>query len=131
MTHQSRASASSGSILLYFVVFLLIVGAISLAYQSMVLTSQTFVLNSRAIAERDAIADSAEAVILSQAQRTEGGYVISRSAAQALKGKVVWDQTGGRSFDIDFKEESLQAKFKISFAIDGRTFTKELKMPIS
>ncbi|MGN1150170.1 MAG: hypothetical protein ACI4SY_05645 [Sutterella sp.] len=129
MMHHTHDSASSGSILLYFVVFLLIVGAISLAYQSMVLTSQTFVLNSRTIAERDAMADSAVAVILSQAERTETGYAISRDDASALAGKVVLDQAGSRSFDIDFDDEGTHARFKISFSIDERTFSKELKVP--
>lgn len=139
MTHQSRDSASSGSILLYFVVFLLIVGAISLAYQSMVLTSQTFVLNSKAIAERDALADSAVAVILSECERQGEGYRISKTKAETLKHEIAWDQSAekgfpgsGRTFGItgiEFKNETKTAVFTIAFSIDGRDFTRELKVP--
>ena len=136
---HSRDKAS-GSILLYFVVFLLIVGAISLAYQSMVMTSQTFNLSSRTIAERNALADSAVAVILSNCEREGDGYRISKNKAEALKNREVeWDQNADKGFpgnsqkfkiaDIDYDEGTKIATFRISFAIDGRTFSKDLKVP--
>ena len=130
MTERSRERAG-GSILLYFVVFLLIVGAVSLAYQSMVLTSQTVVLGSRAIAERDAAADSAVAVILAHAERTESGYAFTEEAALALEGRVVWDQAGSRSFEIAVDKKTAYVRFTIRFSIDGRTFTKDLKVPLA
>ena len=139
MKHQLRDNACAGSILLYFVVFLLIVGAISLAYQSMVLTSQTFVLNSKAIAERNALADSAVAVILSECERHGEGYRISKAKAESLKHDIGWDQSSDKGFPgdnrkfgitgIDYNTETMTAVFTIAFSIDARDFTRELKVP--
>lgn len=63
MTVRSAISRESGSVVLYFVLFLLIVSALTAAYQRLVLPTMTVGVASRTLIVRQACLDSARAAV--------------------------------------------------------------------
>lgn len=140
MTVRSAISRESGSVVLYFVLFLLIVSALTAAYQRLVLPTMTVGVASRTLIVRQACLDSARAAVEASC-RNENKKGDEWSGCQKLKTDDLSVKTDDLSVDgantlpcgrFTIKSASVQdnkTSVTVSFDLMGSTIERTFLIP--
>lgn len=135
MRDINAKNSQSGAVVLYFVLFLLVVGALSAAYQRLVLPAMTVGVASRTLVVRQACMDSARAAL----EGAFGKVCVKEGTVECSNFKKIANVTvtetaeaalpcgGFRITDTVDRENGTDVT--VSFDLSGSTFVRTFLIP--